>query len=337
MQQIWIPRYGGPEVLELREAPDPTPGPGEVRIQVAAAGVNFADHMARMGIYPDGPPPPCVVGYEVSGTIDAVGEGVDPDRVGERVCGLTRFGGYSSVVCVPAGHAATLPEGVGLVEAAALPVQGLTAWLMVEEFGRVRAGDRVLVHAAGGGVGLMALELIKAHGAFAAGTASASKHDWLRERGYDQLVDYRNHDFHEVLKDEEPFDLVLDAVGGASWTKGLDLLRAGGKLVCFGMSSNAQGSSRNPLVVARNLMAVPWLQMNPISLMHASKAVCGVNMGRLWHEAPRLTGWLRVLLERHAAGNLRVQVHAEVPFGEAAEAHGMLMRRENVGKVVLVT
>ena len=336
MQQIWIPRFGEPSVLEVRDAPDPEPGPGEVRIRVEAAGVNFADLMARMGIYPDAPPKPMVVGYEVGGTIDAVGEGVDAKRIGEPVVAMTRFGGYSSAVLVKEVQAATRPAGLDAVTGASIPVTYLTAWMMLEVMGRVREGDRVLVHSAGGGVGLAALDLLKWRGATAIGTASKGKHAELRERGYDQLIDYRNEDFVEVLKGEPGLDLILDPIGGDSWTKGLEALRAGGRLICFGMSSNAVGTSRSVFSVARNLASVPWLKMNPIALINANKGVLGVNMGHMWHEAERCAGWLREILALYEQGVVRPLVHAAVPFSQAAEAHRILHDRENLGKVVLV-
>ena len=152
MRQVWIPKTGGPEVLEVREAPDPEPGPGAVRIRVAAAGINFADLLARMGLYPDAPKLPAVVGYEVAGTVDRVGAGAGLAE-GDRVVALTRFGGYSDAVVVPGFQAIALPAAVGFEKAAALPVNYLTAWLMLVHLGNLRAGDRVLVHAAAGGVG----------------------------------------------------------------------------------------------------------------------------------------------------------------------------------------
>ena len=336
MEQIWIPRIGNPSVLEVRQAPDPEPGPGQVRVSVAAAGVNFADLMARMGLYPDAPPLPAVVGYEVSGTIDAVGQGVDAARIGDRVVAMTRFGGYSSAVVADERGVARIPEGKDLLEAASIPVTGLTSWMMLEVMGRVRRRDRVLVHSAGGGVGLMALDLLKWRGAWAAGTASAGKHPLLRDRGYDQLIDYRSEDFEQVLADETGFDLILDPVGGESWAKGLRLLRPGGRLICFGMSVNAGGDKRNVFSTMRNLASIPWLQVNPISLMNGNKGVMGVNMGHMWGEADRVRGWLDRLMDLWREGILRPMVHATVPFDQAADAHRLLHERKNLGKVLLV-
>jgi NADPH:quinone reductase-like Zn-dependent oxidoreductase len=337
VKQVWIPRVGDPSVLEVREAPDPVPGPGQVRVRVDASGVNFADLMARMGLYPDAPPLPAVVGYEVAGVVEEVGAGVPANRLGERVVAMTRFGGYSEQVVVDAVQAIPRPAGLDAVTAAAIPVVGLTAWMMVEVMGRVRAGDRVLVHSAGGGVGLAALDLLRWRGATAIGTASAGKHELLRELGYHQLIDARREDFEQVLAGGPGLDLVFDAVGGASWAKGLRLLRPGGRLVCFGFSANAVGQRRSVLTALRNLLAVPWLKINPVTLMNENKGVMGVNMGHLWSEAERVAGWMRELLRRWEEGVLRPRVHAAVPLADAARAHRILHERANIGKVVLVT
>ncbi len=337
MRQIWIPRVGDPGVLEVREAPDPQPGPGEVRIAVEGAGVNFADLMARMGLYPDAPPLPCVVGYEVAGEVDALGPGVDAALLGQPVVAMTRFGGYSTHVLVPEAQVVIRPDGLDAVTAAGFPVTGLTSWMMLEVMGRIRAEDRVLVHSAGGGVGLMALDLIKRRGAIAIGTASAGKHAFLRERGYDRLIDYRNVDFAEALADAPGLDLILDPVGGDSWTRGLRLLRAGGRMICFGMSANASSNKRSPLTVLKTMASVPWLKVNPITLMNENKGVMGVNMGHMWDEAARVAGWLREILALWSAGEVRAPViHATVKFDEAREAHRILHARENLGKVILV-
>jgi NADPH:quinone reductase-like Zn-dependent oxidoreductase len=302
---------------------------------VEAAGINFADLLGRMGLYPDRPPLPCVMGYEVAGTIDAVGAGVSPDRIGEPVVAMTQFGGHSSAVCVPAIQVAVRPEGLDAVTAAAIPVNALTAWMMIEEMGRVRAGDRVLVHSAGGGVGLAALDLLLRRGAVAIGTASPGKHAFLKERGYHQLIDYRNHDFAQVLAEEPGLDLILDPIGGDYWKKGLGLLRAGGRMVCFGFSATAAGNTRSLVGTLSNLAKVPWTQFNPISLMNNNIGVMGVNMGHMWHESERVTDWLEKLLVLWQQGVLRPHVHATVPFSNAREAHRILHDRENMGKVIL--
>lgn len=330
---MWIPRIGDPSVLEVREAEDPEPGPGEVRVHVEAAGVNFADLMARMGLYPDGPPLPAVVGYEVAGDVDAVGEGVDSWWVGAPVLALTRFGGYSSKVCIPVGQVTRRPEGMDARIGAAIPVVYSTAWMALEELGRVREGDRVLVHNAAGGVGLAALDLIQYHGATAIGTASRRKHDWLRSRGYAEVYDHEE-DLRKAIGGT--VDLVLDPVGGASWAASLDLLREGGRVVGFGFSSNAVGAERSIFTAARNLAAVPWVRLSPISLINQNKGFLGLNMGRMWQASDRVKSWLDTVCELWRAGVVHPEIHAAVPFDQAARAHQMLHDRENIGKVLLI-
>ena len=188
MRQVWITRTGPPEVLELREAADPAPNAGEVQIRVRAVGINFADIMARLGLYPDAPKLPAVVGYEIAGDISALGGGVSRS-VGERVFALTRFGGYSDVICVPTGQAMPLPDGMSYEDGAAIPVNYLTAYQMLVQMGSLKRAERVLVHSAAGGVGLAAIDLCRIYGAEVIGTASASKHEMLRERGVSHQID----------------------------------------------------------------------------------------------------------------------------------------------------
>jgi NADPH:quinone reductase-like Zn-dependent oxidoreductase len=247
MNQVWIPRFGGPEVLEVRSAPDPHAGAGEVRIAVAAAGVNFADVLARAGLYPDAPKPPMVVGYEVAGVVDEVGPGVEQLAVGNRVVALTRFGGYSSSAVVPVARVLALPEGKDIVHAAGLPVTFMTAHLLLNRLGSLRSGERVLIHAVAGGVGLAALQLARRAGAVTIGTASRGKHDRLRELGLDHPIDYRSTDFEaEVMRftNGRGVDVVLDAVGGVTTRKSYRCLAPLGRLLFFGLSSASAPSRR---------------------------------------------------------------------------------------------
>lgn len=217
MRQVWITRHGGPEVLALREAAMPQPANDQILIKVAASGVNFADIMARLGVYPDAPKPPCVVGYEVAGEIVAAGPAVTAFSTGDRVVALTRFGGYSSHVCVPERQAFALPGALGFAEGAALPVTYLTAYQLMIAMGRLGAGETVLVHSAGGGVGLAAIDLAGIIGAQVIGVASAAKHDFLRRRGVMGLIDSRSKGLVSqvmALTEGRGVDLALDARGG---------------------------------------------------------------------------------------------------------------------------
>lgn len=212
MRAVVITKHGDPSVLQVRQRPDPPPpGPGQLRVAVRAAGVNFADHLARVGLYPDAPKLPAVVGYEVAGTVEAVGDGVDPNRVGERVLAGTRFGGYCEIVNVAATDSVVLPDALSFEQGAAVPVNYATAWAALHGYGSLRAGERVLIHAAAGGVGIAAVQFAKAAKAEVHGTASPQKHQKLAEFGVDRAIDYRRDGWWQGLG---PYDVVLDALGG---------------------------------------------------------------------------------------------------------------------------
>jgi NADPH:quinone reductase-like Zn-dependent oxidoreductase len=246
MRAVVIPSYGPPEVLEVRELPDPSVGPGEVRIAVRAAGINFADTMARVGLYPDAPKLPCVVGYEVAGEIESVGEGVDGHKLGDRVVAGTRFNGHAELVTVPADQVLPLPKKLSFEEGAAFPVNYGTAYAALVIMGGLKAGERVLIHAAAGGVGISATQIAKGIGAEIFGTASPSKHDAIREQGVDHPIDYRNLDFEEEIRRitrGEGIDVAMDALGPTSFRKDYRLLRSGGRLIMFGASELHTGTA----------------------------------------------------------------------------------------------
>lgn len=321
----------------MRGAPDPEPKLGEVRIRVVGAGINFADLSARAGLYPDAPKAPMVVGYEVAGEIDAVGDGVDGFAVGDRVMATTRFGGYSDVVVVPTDQLAHVPEGADMIKAAGLPITYLTAYLMIVRYGALRPGDTILIHSAGGGVGLAALQLARKLQLVTLGTASAKKHDRLAAMGLDHAIDYRTKDFEaEVMRitDGRGVDVVLDAQGGRSLRKSYRCLAPLGRLFSFGFAEGNAESRRAawrtaPLALARTPV------FHPLALMNANKAVHGLNLGHLWEEHAVLPPVLRELASLWAAGDIDPVIDSTFTFDEAAKAHERLGRAQNFGKVVL--
>ncbi len=339
MRQVWITKAGPPETLALREAPDPQPGPGMVRIRVEAAGVNFADLMMRLGIYPDAPPLPAVPGYEVAGVIDATGRGVPELRAGEPVVAFCRFGGYADTICVPAEFAFRRPAGASAATSAALPVNYLTAYQMVVLMAGVRAGETVLVHGAAGGVGLAAVELIQMRGARAIGSASPGKHAFLRERGLDFCCDSRDTRFAAAVQaatSGRGADVVLEPRNGGWIRESYRALAPMGRLVLFGFSSAAPGRKPSRAAALGTLARVPWLALNPLRLMNDNKAVSGVNLGRLWGEQDRIRAWMQELLRWLAEGRIHPRVDRVFTLGEAAAAHHYLHDRRNIGKVLLV-
>ena len=335
MKQLVIPRFGPPEVLEVREAPDPPVEPGTVRIRVHAAGINFSDLLARQGLYPDAPKPPCTVGYEVAGVVDAVGDGVGAPRRGDAVVATTRFGGQSELVVVPASSVFPLPAGWSAEQGAAFPVVYLTAHHLLVRVAAAQRGETVLVHSAAGGVGLAVAELGRLLGLRVLGLASASKHDVLRQYGVEPF-DARNPQWFDAVRGAAPrgVSVVLDAVGGDSWRRGYALLAPAGRLVCYGASVLSDGSGRNLLKTLWRVLRFP--RFGPLALMNDNRSVAGVNLGHVWTEQALLGPQIAALLGYAREGKLTPRVDRAFPVAEAAVAHHYIHERRNVGKVVLV-
>jgi len=336
MKQIFITGHGGPEKLKIQESPDPTPGDGALRIRVKASGINFADILARQGLYPDSPKIPCVVGYEVSGTVDGVGQGVNQSWVGKDVFALTRFGGYSDVVVVPVGQVFERPASLSHEQCAAIPVNYLTAWQLLVVMGSLSKGETVLVHNAGGGVGLAAIDIARHIGARIIGTASSSKHALLKERGLHEAIDYRTQDWSvelDKLTDGHGVELITDPLGGKHWKKSWKALRSTGRLGMFGISVATESGLFGSLRLLPVAFGMPFF--HPIPLMNNNKSAFGVNLGHLWHEIATIRTWMDALLQGVRDGWVRPYVDKVFSFAQAGEAQGYIEARKNVGKVVL--
>jgi NADPH:quinone reductase-like Zn-dependent oxidoreductase len=331
MRAVVITKHGGPGVLQVQERPDPAIGPGQVRIDVAAAGINFADVMARLGFYPDAPKTPCVVGYEVAGTVLELGEGVENVSVGERVFASTQFGGYASQVLAAATDVVELPERLTFEQGAAIPVNYGTAWAGLIGYGNVQPGERVLIHSAGGGVGIAATQIAKRAGAEVYGTASPGKHARCIELGVDHAIDYTKPGWERGLP---KFDLVMDAIGGKSFRRSYDMLRAGGRLVAFGASAVVAGERRNPFTALRTVLTMP--RFNMVKQMSESKAVIGLNMLSLWKDRGTLEPWIAPMRALIDDGTVQPVIAESFSFEDAGAAQNMITERRNVGKVVLV-
>ncbi len=341
MKAVVLTGTGGPEVLKVEERPDPTFGPGEVRIAVKAAGINFADTLARVGLYPDAPKTPCVLGYEVAGEVESVGEGVSEHAVGDRVVAGTRFGGQASMVTVPAGQVLPLPDDLSFEQGAAFPVNYGTAYAALVLMGSVREGTRVLIHAAAGGVGISATQIARNAGAVVFGTASPAKHDAIRAQGVTHAIDYRNLDFEEEvmrITGGEGVDLIMDAIGPSSFRKDYRLLRPGGRLVMYGLSENSHEGRRSIPGTLKSLMAMPTATMpwwKSLYAMNENKGVFGLNMLSWWDSEGNLDRLTEPLMADLAAGRLEPVVAEAFPFERAGDAHQFIAERRNVGKVVL--
>jgi NADPH:quinone reductase-like Zn-dependent oxidoreductase len=336
MRAIVITRHGGPEVLQVQERPTPTPKAGEVLIRVRASGINFADLMARAGLYPEAPEPPSVVGYEVSGEIAGLGEGVSGLAVGDRVLSFTQFGGYAEYVAVPAEAAAKMPDTMSFEVGAALPVNYATAYHALHQVGSLKAGERVLVQSAAGGVGTAAIDMIFAAGAEPIAVASRSKHDFLRARGVTKLIGREEH-FMAALQKITQFkgvDIFLDS-SGEDWRDAYATLAPGGRLIMFGVSAIVEGPRRNLLAAAKKLLFAP--RFNPIKLMNDNRGVLGINMNTFGQRAPeKVAQELTALMAMYAEGKLHPHVDITFPPERAGEAHQYIHDRKNIGKVLIV-
>jgi NADPH:quinone reductase-like Zn-dependent oxidoreductase len=308
MTAIAATAWGDPDVLQPVTVPRPQPGPTEILVAVHAAGVNPTDWKARRtgGFDQWGDPP--ILGYDTSGVVEAVGIGVTLFAPGDEVFGMPRFpeqaGGYAEYVTGPAHHFALKPASLTHVEAAALPLVGLTAWQALTEAAALQSGQRVLVHAAAGGVGHVAVQIAKALGAHVTGTASAEKHDFVRALGADAMIDYRTTDFADAL---DGLDVVIETVGGENGLRSLATLRRGGTLV--------------------------WLPGGLDPAVAARARELGILAGFTLVEPDR-AGMLE-LVGLVDAGRLRVQVDTVLALAEAAEAHRRGETNRTTGKLVL--
>ena len=344
MRQLIIPEAGGPDVFEMRESADPDVGPGEVRIRVRAAGVNFADLSARMGTYQDAPPFPCCIGYEVAGVVDQVGppgdDGPEADggrrRRGVRHDDVRWVRRHRRRARLPG--AARCPSGLDLVAAAGVPVVSLTAYMMVVRLGSLRPGESILIHGVGGGVGLAALQFALDRGATVIGTASGRKHDRLRELGVDHLIDYRTQDLRTEVRrvvGDRGVDVILDPIGGPTTRTNYKLLAPLGRLFLYGVSStSARGArTRSYRQIASAVARTPIF--HPFQLMNANKGVFGINMNRLAADVPSMTAAFDEIVEALEGSVLEPIIDATFPLEDAGRAHAYLADGNNFGKVVL--
>jgi len=328
--RIVIAALGGPEVMKYVEEEKPETRAGEVRVKVLAAGVAFADILIRRGLYPDQPPLPVTPGYDIVGEIDAVGEGVTQFRAGQRVAAMTMIGGYSRFTIVPEAHLVAVPDGLDPAEAVSLVLNYVTAYQMLHRIAKLRAGQRLLVHGAAGGVGTAALQLGKIMGLELFGTASKAKHDVVRAMG-GTPIDYRTEKFADRIRQLAPggVDCVLDPIGGTQWWTSYGCLRRGGTLVCYG----AQVMMKSGKMAAGLGFAFVGL----MKILPDGKQVAWYNAKTLRNAHPE---WFREdlskLFELLKAREIVPVIAAKFPLREAARANEMLEKAQVSGKIVLL-
>jgi putative PIG3 family NAD(P)H quinone oxidoreductase len=325
MQAVVITQPGDPEVLRLTEVPDLVPGPGEVLIDVAAAGVNRADLLQRQGLYDPPPGTSPYPGLECSGTVARVGAGVEDWREGDEVCALLTGGGYATQVVVPAGQVLPVPKNVTLVEAAALPEVVCTVYSNVFMAARLVAGETFLVHGGSSGIGTVAIQLGKQAGATVAVTAGTKeKLDACRELGADILINYRDEDFVQAMKNATSghgADVILDIMGASYLDKNVDVLAADGRLVIIGMMGGAKAElNLGKLMTKRGSVMSTTLRARPAE--QKAKIVAAVREN-VWPVVER--------------GTIRPVVHQVLPLAEAAEAHRIMTASSHIGKILLTS
>ena len=323
MHAVVISEPGGPEVLQWAEVADPRPGPGEVLVEVAAAGVNRADLMQRQGLYPPPPGTPPYPGLECSGTVAALGDGVTGWHPGEQVCALLSGGGYAERVAVPAGQLLPVPPGITLIEAAALPETACTVYSNVFLTARLAAGETLLIHGGGSGIGTMAIQLAKHAGARVAVTAgSQPKLDACRALGADITINYREEDFVDRLMaetDGHGADVILDIVGAAYLARNIAALAPDGRIANIGLQQGRRAElDFGALMAKRASISSTSLRARPKEQKASIVAAVAQHV------------WPAV-----GAGLIRPVIDAELPMERAAEAHQIMTESAHTGKILL--
>jgi putative PIG3 family NAD(P)H quinone oxidoreductase len=325
MHAVIAPDPGGLEALVVAELPDPTPGPGEVVIDVTATAVNRADVMQRQGHYPPPPGASDVLGLECSGVVSAVGPDVEGWAVDDEVCALLAGGGYAEKVLVPAGQVMPLPAGVEVLTAGALPEVACTVWSNVFMIAGLQQGETLLVHGGGGGIGTFAIQLAHALGAFVITTAgSQEKLDVCRSLGADVTVNYREQDFVEEVRtatDGQGADVILDNMGASYLSRNLDALAPEGRLVVIGLMGGTKGElDLGALLRKRAAVLATSLRGRPPA---DKAAICASVVEHVW---PLVSD-----------GSVRTLVHTTLPLEEVAEAHRIMEASDHIGKIVLTS
>jgi len=337
MKAAFVTKYGGPEVLEIRQAPEPVPGIHQVLVRVRAIGLNFADIFGRLGVYPGTPKPPFVPGLEFSGDVAGMGSAVTGFEVGQRVMGYIRLGSHAEYVLVSANLATVLPESMTYEEGASFLATSLTAYHGLIRLANLRNGERLLVHAAAGGVGLATVQMARALGAEIFATAGTEeKVNLVRAHGADIVVNYNTMDFaDEILRATNSYgvDVVMDSVGGEVFKKSWGILAQMGRYVLFGVSGVTSAGAINRLRAAS-----VFSFMRPIfppSLMSANKAIFGFNLGTLTGKELYFRDAVLEMVQFYNRGILKPVIGKVFSFDKIVEAHTYLQMRQSVGKVVV--
>ena len=336
MKSVILTKYGAPEVLKVQEFEDIHPLDNQVRIKVHYAGINFAEIMARMKLYPGGPKPGSVLGGEVSGVIDEIGKDVTGLSLGQKVMGLSLAGSYSSQVCINADSIIPLPDNFKLDEAAAFPVAYITAYMMIFDLGNLQDKDTFLIHGAGGGVGTAAVQLAKTKNIKIIGTSSSWKHDELIKMGVDKCIDYNTDNTEKEIMDftnGKGVDLVIDPIGAKNWKLSYRSLAKMGKLIIYGDQNLVKGDKLKPIVAMKEMYSMP--KYKPMDLMSNNKTVMGYHLGRFNGHEWKVQRSIENLIKLVNDHDLHPVIDSKFSFEDAPKAHRHIQNRKNFGKVLL--
>ena len=339
MKAIYLTKHGNADkAFEVRDTDIPEIEADEIVIEVKSIGLNFADVLARRGLYPDAPKNPAILGYDVAGIVHKKGEAVSHVSVGQRVAALTRFGGYAQYAKTFAEGVAAIPDNISFEEATALATQGCTAYFCAEESVQLHEGDNVLIHAAAGGVGSLLVQYAKHKGCKVYGTASTKKQGFLNELGVDVPIDYTSQNFDEIisndLKEGQQLDIIFDSIGGAVFKKGMKILGQGGRMVTYGAASQMDKGKKN--LIATLKVGLGFGIFSPIGLLMKSQSIVSVNMLRIAdHRKHIFKHVFNQVIDLSSQGILKPKIGKVFPVDQFAEAHEYLEQRKSLGKVVV--
>ena len=333
MKAVIVTKHGNPDKMEIQEVSMPTPGPNEICIKVSKAGINFADILSRMGLYPGAPKPPFTPGMEVSGTIHELGPEVEGFEVGDRVVGSGTNGGYAEYTVSNCKGVFKIPKDISFEMAASFPAVYLTSYLMIIHPGDLQPGESILIHGAAGGVGLASIELAKIAGAKTIfGTCSPSKHEFIQERGV--LPVDKDNFLAEIMQwtDDKGIDLVLDPIGGEHLMQSYRCLGSGGRVCSFGISDMAPGKKRSHWHRIKSWLSFP--KFDPLKMMTSNRGVFGIHLGR-WKNWEHLDKARKDLMGWISEGKISPHVDKVFPSEKVSDAHHYIQDRKNIGKVLL--
>lgn len=338
MKAVFLNKYGNSaSAFEIKETEMPKAGKNEVVIRVICFGLNFADVVARRGLYPEAPKNPAVLGYDVAGVIHEVGDGVTEFTIGQRVVALTRFGGYAEYAKTNVAGVAAITDSIDYASATALATQGCTAYYCAFESVTLHEGDRVLVQAAAGGVGNMLVQMAKYKKCFVYGTASTFKLNYLKKMGVDKPIDYTQEDFSKTISNHSPtqqIDVVFDSLGGSTFKKSFKLLGPAGRIVTFGGAEQINGNKTNKWDTIK--MALNFGIFSPIQLLMTSRAIIGVNMLKVADYRPVVfKHCITEVVKMAETGILVPTIDKVYKVHQIADAHDHLESRQSIGKVVV--